>query len=364
MAIVTPEPDAPETSQAQPDNGRSHTRSTVVYVARRVLRALLTIYVVATATFFLIRMLPGNPVQQYIDKLISEQGVTYAQAAAQAASLFSFDPNEPLISQYVDYLLGVLRGDFGTSLLAPSSTVAEQIAHFLPWTMFCVGVALVISFILGITLGAAMAYRRGTIVDHVLTFFASVTHSIPNFLLATMIIVFFGVQLNWMPIEEMRGSVSPGVEVGFNLEFFQDALYHAALPMWVYVLTSLGGWMLIMKSSTIETLGEDYVTVARARGLSDGTIQMQYVARNAMLPLFTNFVLSLGFVFGGSILVEKVTSYQGVGHLLYESLQGRDYPVLQGILLMVTIAVVLANLAADLLYSVVDPRIRLVGKEG
>lgn len=360
MATTTPEADLGV--EATNGTGRKHSSATAIYVVGRVLRAILTIYVVATATFFLIRLMPGNPVQQYIDKLMATQHMPYEAAAAQASSLMSFNLDQPLIAQYGEYMWSLLQGDFGKSIISGQS-VADQIAAYLPWTIFCVGTALIISFIFGTMIGTAMAYRRGGVFDHVMTFIGSFTHSIPNFLLATMIIVFFGVQMDVLPIADMRGSYSPGVEIGFNLEFFMDALYHAALPIWVYIFTTLGAWMLIMKSSTVETLGEDYVTVARARGLSDRVIQTQYVGRNAMLPLFTNFVLSLGFVVGGSILVEKVTKYQGVGYLLDDALQGRDYPVLQGILLIVTTAVVIANLAADLLYSVIDPRIRISGKE-
>jgi peptide/nickel transport system permease protein len=338
-------------------------RSTARYVVGRVLKALFTVYVVATATFFLVRLLPGNPVDVYINQQIALYGLSYQEAANQAAGLFAFDPNENKFQQYLDYLAGLLRGDLGTSLLSPGSSVTDQIGAYLPWTLFSVGIALVISFILGIGIGMAMAYRRGKVFDHAMTLFGSVTHSVPNFLLAMMIIVFFGVQLSILPIADMRGAYSPGVTPAFSLEFILDAAYHAALPMFVYVLTSLGGWMLVMKSSTIEVLGEDYVTVARARGLTDRRIQVQYVGRNAMLPLFTSFVLSLGFVVGGSILVEQVTQYQGIGFLLYEAVQRRDYPVLQGILLIVTVSVVLANLVADLLYSRVDPRVRIAGKE-
>jgi peptide/nickel transport system permease protein len=342
----------------------SGRRSTTRYIIGRIVKALLTIYVVATAIFFLVRLLPGNPVDVYINQQIAQYGMSYQEAANQAAGLFAFDPNESKLMQYLHYLGGLLQGDLGTSLLSPGSSVAEQIGAYLPWTLFSVGIALIISFVLGIGIGMMMAYRRGGIFDHAMTLFASVTHSIPNFLLAMMIIVFFGVQMELLPIAEMRGAYSPGVKPEFSIYFLSDALYHAALPMFVYVLTSLGGWMLVMKSSTVETLGEDYVTVARARGLTDRRIQFQYVGRNAMLPLFTSFVLSLGFVVGGSILVEQVTQYQGIGFLLYEAVQRRDYPVLQGILLIVTVSVVLANLVADLLYSRVDPRIRITSEEG
>ncbi|MFD2081148.1 peptide/nickel transport system permease protein [Actinopolymorpha cephalotaxi] len=351
----------------EPEKGSKpagRTSSTTRYVVGRVVKAFLTIYVVATAIFFLVRLLPGNPVDVYINQQIAQYGMSYQEASNAAAGLFSFDPNESKFMQYLHYLGGLVQGDLGTSLLSPGSSVTSQIGAYLPWTLFSVGIALIISFVLGIGIGMAMAYRRGGIFDHAMTLVASITHSIPNFLLAMMIIVFFGVQLEWLPIANMRGAYSPGVHPEFSLYFLSDAFYHAALPMFVYVLTSLGGWMLVMKSSTVETLGEDYVTVARARGLTDRRIQVQYVGRNAMLPLFTSFVLSLGFVVGGSILVEQVTQYQGIGFLLYEAVQRRDYPVLQGILLIVTISVVLANLVADLLYSRVDPRIRITSKEG
>lgn len=352
--------DEPAEEGTRPARRRSAAR----YVVGRVLKALFTVYVVATATFFLVRLLPGNPVDVYINQQIALYGLSYQEAANQAAGLFAFDPNENKFVQYLDYLGGLLRGDLGSSLLSPGSSVTDQIGAYLPWTLFSVGIALVISFVLGIGIGMAMAYRRGKAFDHAMTLFGSITHSIPNFLLAMMIIVFFGVQLKILPIADMRGAYSPGVTPSFSLEFILDAAYHASLPMFVYVLTSLGGWMLVMKSSTVEVLGEDYVTVARARGLTDRRIQLQYVGRNAMLPLFTSFVLSLGFVVGGSILVEQVTQYQGIGFLLYEAVQRRDYPVLQGILLIVTISVVLANLVADLLYSRVDPRVRIASEEG
>ena len=174
-----------------------------------------------------------------------------------------------------------------------------------------------------------------------------------------MIVVFFGIRLGWLPITRLRGSYSPGVNPGLSLSFLGDALYHAALPMAVYVLTTIGSWMLIMKSSTLAALDEDYVTAARARGLKDGRITTAYVGRNAMLPLFTQLAIAIGFVVGGSLLVEKVFQYQGIGLILGNVINQRDYPVMQGIFLVVTFSVVVANLLADLLYSRLDPRIRV-----
>jgi peptide/nickel transport system permease protein len=333
------------------------------YIVRRVVKALLTVYLVATGTFFLVRLLPGNPVDVYINTQMSQFGVSYADAASSAASLFSFNPDQPLLAQYWEYLSGMARGDFGSSLYSPGTSVLDIIFEYLPWTLFSVGLGVFISFTLGIGFGMLMAYFRGSWLDHTLSLLGSLLHSIPNYLLAMLIVVFFGVQLELLPIADLRGAYSPGVEPNLSLDFIGDALYHAGLPITVYVLTTIGGWMLVMKSSTVETLGEDYVTVARARGLRDGRIRSAYVGRNAILPLVPQLAITLGFVVGGSILVEQVFQYQGIGYLLLQSVQRRDYPVLQGILLVVTIAVVLANLAADLCYGKLDPRVSVSGEE-
>jgi peptide/nickel transport system permease protein len=254
-------------------------------------------------------------------------------------------------------------GDFGMSLISPGTSVTEVVGTYLPWTLFSVGLALMISFTLGILLGMVMAFKREGPLDHVLAALGSLFHSMPNYLVAILIVVVFGVQLGWLPITDMRGAYSPGVEHEVSFAFIKDALYHASLPIATYVLTTIGTWMLLMKSSTVATLDEDYVTVARARGLRDRRITTAYVGRNAVLPLFTQLAISIGFVVGGSLLIEKIFQYQGIGFVLYESINRRDYPVMQGIFLIVTFSVVVANLLADLLYGRLDPRIRIAREE-
>jgi peptide/nickel transport system permease protein len=333
------------------------------YVARRILKAVLTIFLISTMTFFLVRLLPGNPVDTYINTLIGQYGMSYADAANQAAGLFSFNPNEPLAEQYWQYLQALSHGDLGRPLLSPGTTVGELIKAYLPWTLFSVGLGLLISFTLGIGLGMLIAYRREGLTDHVLTALGSLLHSVPNYLMAIMIVVFLGVQLGWLPITNMRGSFSPGVTPSLSIDFAKDALYHASLPIAVYVLSTIGSWMLIMKSSTLATLDEDYVTAARARGLKDGRITTAYVGRNAVLPLFTQLAIAAGFVVGGSLLIEPLFQYQGIGFILKNAVNQRDYPVMQGIFLVVTASVIVANLLADLLYGRLDPRIRITSEE-
>ena len=207
-----------------------------------------------------------------------------------------------------------------------------------------------------------MAYRRNSAIDNILSVIASLFHSVPSYLFGIMVIVFFGVRLGWLPIADMRGSLSSGQKWSSASPSSRTRSYHAALPILVYALTGLGAWMLLMKSSTIAALEEDFVTAARARGLTERRIAILYVGRNAILPLFTQLTIAIGFIVGGSFLVEPIFQYQGIGYTLFKAIQSRDYPLLQGIFLMITISVVAANLVADLLYSRLDPR-SAVGEE-
>jgi peptide/nickel transport system permease protein len=329
------------------------------YVLRRVLRAIFVIWVIATAVFFLVRLLPGNPVTSYINQQVTQYGATYADAEKSAAAYFSFDPGTPLIQQYFEYLWGLCRLDLGMSINNRGMPVATLIAQYLPWTLFGVGIGIGIAIIIGLGLGMVMAYRRGGVIDHSVTAIGSFLHAIPNYLLAIIIVVIGGAWLGLFNIATMRGTVSPGVTLqNYGLAYFSDIFYHASLPILTYTLTTVGTWALVMKSSTTQILGEDYVTVARARGLSDLRIRTNYVGRNAILPLVAQIATTAGFVVGGAIFVEQTFKYDGIGTLLYKSLGSRDYTVLEGILLVLTATVVFANLIADLVYSVLDPRIR------
>jgi peptide/nickel transport system permease protein len=338
-------------------------RITSNFLTRRIAKALFTIFFVTSLLFFLIRLMPSNPVDIFISELISQYGMSYQDARSQAASMFAIDLDAPLWQQYVTYLADLGRGDLGMSLRSVGTPVAIIIRQFLPWTLFSVGVGLLLSFTIGVALGMLMAYRRDSWLDNFLSLFASITTSIAPFLLGIMIIVFVGVQWRLINFAQLRGSTSPGVTPGFTLAFIKDVSMHAMLPIVTYVLVTVGYWMLSMRNSTMATLGEDYVTVARARGLSDARIATAYVGRNAALPLVTQFALSLATVIGGAAVIERLYSYQGLGSQLVTSVIQRDYSVMQGIFLFLTIAVVIANLVTDLCYGLLDPRIRIGGEQ-
>ncbi|MDZ4770191.1 MAG: ABC transporter permease [Chloroflexota bacterium] len=333
------------------------------YLFRVIVSGLITIWAVTTLTFFMIRQMPGSPFEVAIDGLMTRQSMTYDEAYRAAASIYNYDPDRPVLLQYADFIGDLLQGDLGKSITRGNAPVLDIILRYLPWTLFCVGLALLISFTVGTLLGLAIGYWRGTWFDNAVTTFASIVSGIPDFIIALLIILVFGVQLKWFQVGAMRGGVDPTITVGFSLEYIASLLQYASLPILIYVLSSVGTWVLAMKSSTLSTLGEDYIAVAQARGLSQRRILTGYVGRNAMLPLITRLAISVGFVVSGSIIIEEMFQYPGLGRNLFLAIGSRDYTIMQGIFLVITAAVVISNILADLAVGWLDPRVRL-GTEG
>jgi peptide/nickel transport system permease protein len=328
---------------------------------RAIARALLTIWIATTLTFWLIRLMPGSPVEIRIEELTRDGLMTYDDAVVVASTLFSIDLKAPIHEQYWEFLRDAVRGDLGSSFLSRGTPVMAIILSVLPWTLFAVGTGLLLSFVAGIGLGLVAAYRRNSVFDHVVSSVGSAVSSIPNYLLALLIVLFLGVQTRIVPITQMRGAYTPGIQPGFTPDFIGDALFHAALPISVFFLTHIGYWILTMRAATVATLEEDHVLAARARGLSDGRITTAYVGRNAMLPLVSQLAIAAGVAIGGAVVIEQVFVYQGMGLRLVRAIEQRDYPVMQGILLVTSAAIVVANLITDLLYAKLDPRIGRAG---
>lgn len=328
---------------------------------RRILKAVFTLWLVTTIIFFVIRLMPGNPYELMVQELVIQRGISEDQAIQMASSIMGIDINEPILSQYMRYMSNLLKGDMGTSYRSQGVSVTSMIAQRLPWTLFLVGVSLLVSFVLGITLGTIVAYKRNGWLDYLLSNLAAVMDAVPAYLTAIILFLLLGVVWKIYPMKFLRGSLSAGVQPEFSITFLVDALRHLFIPALVYVLSTTGSWLLTMKSSTIATLGEDYVTTARARGLPDSRIITAYVGQNASLPLVTRLAISIGFVMGGSVIIEQIFTYQGIGLLLWQAIGARDYPIMQGVFLTTTIAIIGANFIADLLYGVLDPRIRTTG---
>jgi peptide/nickel transport system permease protein len=217
------------------------------------------------------------------------------------------------------------------------------------------GLAVIISFALGSMLGVIAAWRRGGWLDSILPPVLNFVGSFPYFFLAMTALFYLGFQAGWFPL---RHAYSDTLSPGFNLTFLLDVAYHLVLPGLCVVLVSLGGWMLTMRNTMIAILAEDYITMAEAKGLPQRTVMYKYAARNAMLPNITAFGMALGYVLGGQLLTEIVFGYPGLGYMLLQSVRTQDYPLMQGLFLMITLAVLGANLAVDLLYVRLDPRVR------
>ncbi|MHB1430511.1 MAG: ABC transporter permease [Streptosporangiaceae bacterium] len=321
------------------------------FFVRRISFYLATAWLALTLNFIIPRLMPGDPVQEMFAR--TKQTATPQALAAMRAAL-GVDTHASLLSQYLSYLGDVLHGQLGTSISYYPAAVSTVIGAALPWTLFLVGTATVISFVVGTLLGIASAWRRGSWVDHLLPVTAFLS-AIPYFWLGAVAIFLFGNKLGWFPL---TGAYNPGLSPGFNLPFALSALDYGVLPAGTIVISSLAGWLLGMRNVMILTIPEDYVLLAQAKGLRNRRVIFTYAARNAILPTLASFALSLGFVVGGAILTEIVFSYPGVGYVLFQAVTNQDYPLMQGLFLTITMMVLLANLLADVAYAVLDPRTR------
>jgi peptide/nickel transport system permease protein len=324
------------------------------YVLTKIGLFLLTLWAALTLNFILPRLMPGSPVDAALAKLASNGvPVTNAQRNAIEAQLGS--PHGSVFSQYWDYLGNIVHLRFGRSYTDPTRTVAGSILRALPWTLVLVGVTTILAFILGTLLGVYAGWRRGRKADTTVTVGATLFAAFPPFWLGLLLLYLFAYKLNWFAI---KGGYSPGLTPSWSPSFLSDAFQHSVLPGLTLALTSLSGWVFGMRNNMINTLGEDYVTFAEANGLRERTVALRYAARNALLPNVTAFGLSLGAVLGGSVLVEGVFSYPGLGHLLFESVTNHDYPLMQALFLVLTVGMLTAIFVVDLLYARLDPRVR------
>jgi peptide/nickel transport system permease protein len=321
------------------------------HVAGRLGLYLIALWAALTINFLLPRMMPGNPAIALLAKF---NGRLSPQALKAIEIAFGIHQNESLWTQYLQYLTQLSHGNLGISLTFFPTSVATVIGEALPWTIGLVGMATVISFALGMLMGIYSAWRRGGSWDAVMPPVFTTLSSFPYFWVALAVLYVVGFRLGWFPTS---GGYTNGIAEGFNWPYISNILAHGVLPAFTIVLTSVGYWAVNMRNTMMTTLTEDYVTMARAKGLRDRVVMMGYAARNAVLPNVTGFAMSLGFVVSGAILTEVVFSYPGVGYMLFQAVQQEDYPLIQGLLLLIVLAVLAANLIADLLYAVLDPRV-------
>lgn len=321
------------------------------FLLRRFGFYLLSGWVALTINFLLPRLMPGDPATALFARFRGRLGPEAMQALRETFGL----TDAPLLSQYLTSMSHVVRGDLGISVAYFPSPVSTVIGTGLIWTLFLAGSAVAISFVIGTLLGLAAAWWRRGWMDTWLPSTLVFIGAFPYFWLAMVALYVFGFTLGWFPLGH---AYADDLTPAFSAVFLADVARHAALPVATMVIATLGGWLLSMRNTMITVLGSDYVNLARAKGLPPSRVALRYAARNALLPSVTGLGMALGFVLGGSLLTEIVFSYPGQGYLLVQAVRNQDYPLMQGIFLVITLAVLGANWLVDLAYLWLDPRIR------
>lgn len=326
------------------------------YYARRIAFYLVTLWAAISLNFLLPRLMPGDARSIFIDKFM-RRGGEITPAMERSIDLVFGEKDASLWEQYVRYWGNLLKGDLGVSITKYPAPVSDLISDALPWTLILVGTATIISFFLGVGIGAYAGWKRGTIADALIPGM-TLLQSVPYFWVALIFVAYFSVALGWFPI--IGGYSLRDFPAGpeWSWAFVGSAIYHAILPAVTIIIASVGGWVLGMRNMMVSTLSEDYVVTAEAKGLTKGRIFTWYATRNAALPSMAGFGITLGFVVAGSIVMEQVFTYPGVGKLMINAVQDKDYALMQGVFLVITVTVLAANFIMDLIYGLIDPRAR------
>ena len=320
------------------------------YLARRLGSAAITILLIVFVNFLLFRAMPGSP------ERIILRGTPNVTKERLEAARERWGLNDPVFpDQFVDFLTATASGDLGFSFVARGQTVAEVLAQRIWPTIILFGLGEIIAIVIGLALGAYSGWRRGGPVDYIGNGASLVLYSAPYFLIGMIMLLIFATTLGWFP---SFGMLTAGATYDSLWDRLVDFLAHLALPLATVALGLIGAYAIVMRSSIIETSSDDYVTTARGMGLSSGRILRRHALPNAMLPTVTLVAINLGYVVAGAITVEVVFNWPGLGTLTVEAMTARDYPVLQGVFLLLSVSVVLANLGADMIYGRLDPRVR------
>jgi len=323
----------------------------MAFLLRRVVFYLAAFVAAATINFFLPRLMPGDPIQ----KMFAGAGSDLSLENLNALKLTFGFIDAPIGEQYLAYLKSVFTGDLGRSVRFFPLPVTELLGRALIWTVGLVGTATIIGFTIGTLLGVMAAWRRGTRFDTVISLLSIFSSSVPAVVVSLITLFAFGYTLGWFP----NGyAADPMLDPSWGWDYVSSVLYHGTLPMLTMVIVLTGGFAVTMRNNMINLLGEDYIVMGRAKGLSDRGVMLWYAARNALLPTVSALAISLGAVLGGSLVTEVVFNYPGMGNTLYQAILARDYPVIQGALLIMTAAMLTANFVVDLSYVLLDPRLK------
>lgn len=328
----------------------------VAYLMRRISQLILVIVIAVTVNFLIPRLIPGDPIESALQTRMAMTGTIDVDVQAVAASYRAkFGLDRPLWQQYLSYWGDIFRLDLGVSLADFPQPVTEKVLGALPWTLGLLLTSTLISFTLGTLMGALLGWPGAPKFLQYLVPPMMFLSAIPFFLLGLMLLAIFAAQFRLFP---PGGGYDTAYILRFDLPSVIDVLYHAILPSLALVLGSVGAWALAMRGMMVSVLGEDYITFAEAKGLPGRRIFLRYGLRNALLPQVTNLAFALGSVLSGAVLVEAMFNYPGLGGLIFAAIAGKDYFVIQGIMLMLVVSLALALFAVDVIYPLIDPRIR------
>ncbi len=321
----------------------------MAYIIKRTGSRVITFAVVISLLFFLARSAGTDPFERYL----SEDPRIPLEQIQRLRVRFGLD--KPLHMQYLDFIRNTINGEFGFSLYY-KRPVFDVVMERLPYTLFLMGISVVLSTIVSFVVGVYFAYKRGTRIDTWGTNICMFIRSTPHFWLGMILLLAFAY---YMPIFPLFGALTPGVQHENTFEFVKDLLFHFTLPLTTLLVRQVGMYVLYMRNSTVEVLGEDYMVTAKAKGVPKMSIMFRHAARNAMLPMVTVTAMRFGFMVNGAILTETVFSLPGTGRLIYQSIMNDDFFLLQGAFFIISITVLVANLVADLLCAWLDPRIKI-----
>lgn len=324
------------------------------YFLRRLLIFFLTIWIAATLIWLIPRLAPGDPVTAMVGRMIRSAGYVENSDVIIEGWKARFGLNDPLPVQYIRYLGNLVRLDLGYSLAYFPTTVSQIIGQALPWTVGLLLVAVTITFLLGNFLGALLAWRGTPRLVKYLIPVGMIFTSIPSILAAIFLLYIFAFFLGWFPL---TGAYKAGMTPSLSIEFILNVIHHGTLPALSIVLVSFGYWALGMRGMMITVEGEDYMHLARAKGLNPVYVLYRYMVRNAILPQVTAFAITLGTLVSGQVLVEYIFAYQGMGNVIFGAIRNQDFPVIQGTSFILILMTSLAVLIIDLVYPLIDPRI-------
>ncbi|WP_305985154.1 ABC transporter permease [Roseibium sp. MMSF_3544] len=325
------------------------------YLTNRVFTLFLTVFVAATLIWIIPRLSPIDPIDVMLGRMAAGGGTIENSEAILQQLRESFGLDQPLIVQYFLYIVNSFTLDFGLSTASFPTPVSSMIGYALPWTLGLMFISLIITFVIGNLLGALMVWEHTPRLWKVAIPAAMVFTSIPPILSGLLLMYVFSTQLRWLPLS---GPYGLNVEPGWTFAFINSVLYHGFLPAMSIVVVTFGFWALGMRGLMITVQGEDYTTLAKAKGLKPRYILYRYMIRNAILPQITAFALKIGLLVAGQVLVERIFAYPGMGKLLYDAILTQDYPVIQGVSFVIILMTAIAVFLVDLIYPLIDPRIR------